>query len=158
MNIKYLFSNKYKNMGWMILIPAVVIGLYSILTNYEPEFLDFELLAIINTPFMGETQYFDWIKNNILNEIVGILTILGLILIAFSKEKKEDEFITKIRLESLVWAVYVNYIILALSFLFIFEFTFLWVMLLNMFTILIFFIIRFYWQLNKLKRISRDEE
>lgn len=33
------------------------------------------------------------------------------ILVAFSKEKLEDEYISKIRLEFLVWSVYLNYAI-----------------------------------------------
>jgi hypothetical protein len=94
------------------------------------------------------------VNNNILNEIIGVLIILSSIFVAFSKEKEEDEYILKIRLESLVWAVYVNYGILLISLLFIYDFSFLYVMIFNMFTVIIFFIIRFYWQLNKLKNES----
>ena len=78
--------------------------------------------------------------------------------IAFSKEKNEDEFINKIRLDSLVWATYVNYIVLIISTIFVYEFTYLWVMIINMLTTLIFFIIRFNWQLIKLKKAMSHEE
>jgi hypothetical protein len=54
----------------------------------------------------------------------------------------------------LAWAVYFNYAILILTFLFIYDFAFLWVMVFNMFTVLLFFIVRFNWQIFKLKRIS----
>jgi hypothetical protein len=49
------------------------------------------------------------VNNNILNEILGVVIILSLLVVAFSKEKSEDEYISKIRLESLVWSVYLNY-------------------------------------------------
>jgi hypothetical protein len=103
---------------------------------------------------MGQNKLAGTVNNNILNEIVGVLIILSSIFVAFSKEKEEDEYISKIRLESLVWAVYVNYGILLISLLFIYDFSFLYVMIFNMFTVIIFFIIRFYWQLNKLKNES----
>ena len=70
----------------------------------------------------------------------------------------EDEFIEKIRLESLVWSVYANYILLLLAMVFLYNFDFLWFMTFNMFTILIFFIIRFNWQILKLKKASFDEK
>ena len=98
------------------------------------------------------------VNNNILNEIFGILIIISSLFVAFSKEKSEDEYISKIRLESLVWAVYFNYGILLFSILFVFDFSFLWVMIFNMFTVLLFFIIRFNWQISKLKKSANYEE
>ena len=41
--------------------------------------------------------------------------LVGLIIVAFSKEKIEDEQISQLRLDSLQWAVYLNYIILVIS-------------------------------------------
>jgi hypothetical protein len=87
-----------------------------------------------------------------------LLLIIGAILIAFSKEKFEDEFISKIRLESLVWAIYLNYAVLILAIIFIYDMTFFWVIVLNMFTLLFFFIFRFNWALIKSKKQIRDEE
>ncbi|MBT8321463.1 MAG: hypothetical protein KJO90_07325, partial [Eudoraea sp.] len=96
--------------------------------------------------------------NNILNEILAILVILSGLLVAFSREKDEDELITKIRLESLVWATYWNYGILILAFLFLYDLTFYWVMVFNMFTILYLFIIRFTLAIRKLKASASHEE
>ena len=93
-----------------------------------------------------------------LAEIVGILLICGLLFIAFAKEKAEDEFIARLRLESLVWATYVNYIILAISILFIYDMVFFWVLIINMFTILLFFLLRFNWILYKTNKQMEHEE
>jgi hypothetical protein len=92
------------------------------------------------------------VHNNLLNEITGLLIITSAFLVAFSKEKQEDEFISKIRLESLVWAVYLNYAILIIALLFIYDMSFMWVIIFNMFTILFFFIARFNWEVYKLKK------
>ncbi len=158
MKINYLFPNRYKKIGWLLLVPSAIIGLATLITGYEPEYLTMKVPAVFANELMGERQFFAMIENNVLNEVLGILVIIGSVFVAFSKEDQEDEYISKIRLESLVWAVYVNYGILFLSFLFIYDFAFLWVMIFNMFTILLFFIIRFNWKLLKLKKSMRYEE
>ena len=103
-------------------------------------------------------MFFSITENNILDEIIGLLLIIGALLIAFSKEKSEDEFISKIRLESLVWATYINFAILIFTIIFIYDMIFFWVLVFNMFTVLIFFIIRFNWALYKSKNQIKDEE
>ncbi|TXE15845.1 hypothetical protein ES731_14865 [Psychroflexus gondwanensis] len=158
MEVNYLFPNKFKKIGWLLLIPSAIIGLVTLIYEYEPGFLDFDLPAIFIDDLFKEQKLYGMVKNNILNEILGILIIISSLFVAFSKEKLEDEYISKIRLESLVWAVYVNYGILLFLFLFIFDFSFLWVMIFNMFTVLLFFIIRFNWQISKLEKSARYEE
>jgi len=160
MKLNFLFPNKFKKIGWFILIPSAIIGLVTLIYEYEPSFLDFNVPAIFidEITLSDNKQLFGMVNNNVLNEILGILIIISSLFVAFSKEKLEDEYISKIRLESLVWAVYVNYGILLFSFLFIYYFSFLWVMIFNMFTVLLFFIIRFNWQISKLKKSAYYEE
>jgi len=143
MNVNCLFPNVFKKAGWFVLIPAVILGISSEILEYTPQLLDCNVLSIDVDAIFNEKRIFGFEKNNILNEILGVLIIISGLMVAFSKEKAEDEYISKIRLESLVWAVYVNYGILLFSFLFIFGFSFLWIMIFNMFTILVFFILRF---------------
>lgn len=158
MKVNYLFPNKYKKIGWLILIPAAIIGLITLILEYEPDFLDFKVPAIFIDELFGNKYLIGMVENNILNEVLGVLVIISSLLVAFSKEKSEDEYISKIRLESLVWAVYVNYGILLISFIFIFDLSFLWVMIFNIFTVLLFFIIRFNCQISKLKKSASNEE
>ena len=158
MKVDYLFPNRYKRIGWFILIPSAIIGLVSLFYEYEPSFLNFNVPAIFVDDLFKDKQLFGMVQNNILNEIFGILIIISALLVAFSKEKLEDEYISKIRLESLVWAVYVNYGILLFAFIFIFDFSFLWVMIFNMFTVLLFFVLRFNWQISKLEKSAGYEE
>ena len=75
-----------------------------------------------------------------------------------SKEKIEDEYIAKTRLESLVWATYLNYCILLLALLFVYDMAFFWVMIFNMFTLLLFFIVRFNYLIFKLNKTESHEE
>lgn len=150
MKTKILFPNHFKRMGWIILIPSAILGVLSIFDVIKFDFLNnIKVFAIYSDGFLGSSKIFGFIENNISDEILGILCIVGAILVAFSKEKCEDEFIAKIRLESLVWATYINYAILIFCMLFFYSIGFLYVMIFNMFTILIFFIIRFYFKLYK---------
>ena len=158
MKLNYLFPNKYKKIGWLIFIPSAIIGLTTLIFELEPNSLDFNIPAIFINKLFGDKHFIGIVNNNILNEILGVLIILSSLLVAFSKEESEDEYISKIRLESLVWAVYFNYAVLLISFVLIFDLAFLWVMIFNMFTILLFFIIRFNWQISKLKKIAHYEE
>jgi hypothetical protein len=70
-------------------------------------------------------------------------------MVGFSKEKIEDEYIASIRMNALVWAVFVNYSLLIVAFIFIYDLSFLNVMAYNMFTVLLLFIIRFHYLLFK---------
>ena len=143
MTNKLLLPHKYKKLGWFILVPVTILGLILIFTDYEAFPIQAKVFAILNDEFLGEKQSFSFIRTNITNTIIGILFIVGALLVSFSKEKIEDEFIANIRQTSLLWAVLVNYILLLLAFVFIYGTPFLNVMVYNMFTILIIFIIRF---------------
>lgn len=158
MKLNYLFPHRYKKIGWIILVPSLIMGLLVVIYDLEPEILDANVPAFLIDNFNGEKEFFGIINNNLFNEICGVFLLISLIVIAFSKEKEEDELIVKIRLDSLVWATYLNYTILLLAMLFMYGFSFLWVMIFNMFTILLFFIIRFNWQVNKLNKSMTHEE
>ncbi len=158
MKTKFLFPSTYKKWGWIILIPAAILGVIDLFIETQPAFFNWTVPALYKAEFMGKTTYFGWVENNVLNEILAVLVIMGSLLVAFSKQQYEDEFIAKTRLESLVWATYVNYIVLLVAILFVYDIGFLWVMIFNMFTILIFFIIRFHWQIFKMKTSESHEE
>jgi len=100
MKLNFLFPNKFKKIGWFILIPSAIIGLVTLIYEYEPSFLDFNVPAIFidEITLSDNKQLFGMVNNNVLNEILGILIIISSLFVAFSKEKLEDEYISKIRL------------------------------------------------------------
>ncbi|MDC7997147.1 hypothetical protein [Gilvibacter sediminis] len=160
MNANYLFPHRYKKWGLLVFIPSLIIGFLAARDSmgFSPDWLDVTVFTIYQQDFLGEEVIFGLIPNNILDEIMGILIIISGLVLAFSKEKVEDELISNIRLKSLVWATYVNYGILFLAIVFVHDLSFYWIMMFNLFTILIFFIIRFNWQLYKLRKTVSDEE
>lgn len=155
MKANYLFPYRLKSLGWCILIPSLLLGLHYLATDYEPGFLNLRVLAFFDNPPFGDQEFMRVIDNNFYNEILGTLIILGAVFVGFSKERVEDELISKIRLEALVWATYINYGILLLSLIFVYDLSFFYVLVLNMFTILLLFILSFNW---KIWRLRKSEE
>ena len=159
MKPKFLFPNQYKRIGWILLVPASILGVLVLFFNFEFKFLDSKVFTIYSGGFGGEKTTMGFLRGNYTTTIAGILFLVAAIFVAFSKEKHEDEFIAKVRLESLVWAVYVNYAVLALCMLFFFNLEFLMIMIFNMFTVLIFFILRFYYILQRAnKSLSYEKQ
>jgi small-conductance mechanosensitive channel len=153
MKSKLLFPNQFKRIGWIILIPSAILGILDFREIVNFKFLEHVKVFAFYSSWVTEPDtVFGVETNNISNEIFGILCIIGAILVAFSKEKQEDEFIAKTRLESLVWATYINYAILVFCTIFFYGFSFMYILIFNMFAILIFFIIRFYYTLYKSKK------
>nr|WP_294939306.1 hypothetical protein [uncultured Flavobacterium sp.] len=158
MKTNFLFPHSFKKIGWLLLIPTLLASVFFILSETEYDIFNFKVFAIYTDAIINKPEIFTVITNNLQDEMLGVLLIVGGILVAFSKEKTEDEFINKIRLESLVWATYVNYAILLLCLLLIYGMPFLSVMMYNMFTLLLFFIIRFHWMLYRNNKTTGDEE
>jgi hypothetical protein len=155
MKTNFLLPNRYKKFGWFLLVPASVLGFIVLFFDFEFKFLDHKVFAIYAEGYklFGDSPgFFRFVDDNLTNEIVGIVFLVGAIFTSFSKEKQEDEFITTTRMESLLWATYVNYAVMIFCIIFFFNLIFLYVLILNMFTTLIFFIIRFNFILYRSKK------
>ena len=159
MNTKLLLPAKFKKYGWLIFLPSVVIGILHMIIEFNLDFLDINVFAItFGASTSPNRELFGFIEDNILDEILSLSVIIGGLVVAFSKEFDEDEFITKMRLECLVWAFLWNYGLLAIAFVLFYEFSFLSIMVYNMFTPLILFIIRFNWLLWRSRKSVKYEE
>jgi len=162
MQTNYLLSNKFKPLGWLLFISGIISGLFIMFWGYENEPITAKVISIFNEPFVhgpfddeDTFKFFKIIETGISSELASIAIILGGLIIGFSREKIEDEFIYKLRKDSLVWAIIFNYFVLLLTIVFIYDITFFHVLVYNMFTPLIFFIIRF--NFLKLKSKSHEE-
>jgi len=158
MPTKLLLPNRFKRIGWFILIPATILGLVLCYYEFGADWMHAKVFAIASDGFFENHKYFTFRDTNITNTVIGSLFIIGAMLVSFSKEKNEDEFIAEIRLTSLLWAVCVSYILLLAAFLLVYGTPFLDVMVYNMFTVLIIFIIRFNFLLYKYSKTVPDEK
>ena len=158
MKSRFLFSHRLKPIGWILFLTGMVLGIILMLNEFDVPNWEAQVFPLISENDIFSNPAFEWNSNNIADEIASILVIIGGVLVSFSKTKDEDEYISKIRIDSLIWAVYVNYIVLVLAILFVFDLSFFNVLIYNMFTVLLFFMIRFHYVLYKSKRALSNEE
>ena len=151
----FLLPNGFKKVGWIILVPTFVLGVLMTIDGYNgfPSFLLPEWIPLA----MKRVLTSDWV-GKILNNVAIIGICLGCLFVACSRERVEDELIGRIRLNSLLIALYINSSVLIILSLFCYELLFLNVLVFNMFTNIIIFLIVFEMKLWKLKKSLRDEE
>ncbi|ASU32346.1 hypothetical protein [Mucilaginibacter xinganensis] len=105
MKTSFLFPPKLKYLGALLAIPGFVLGYFVVYRNYEIPGFEIRLRA--------KSSIFLSAMENFTNELALTLVIIGLLLVAFSRVKKEDELTAKMRLNALYWAILVNYILYA---------------------------------------------
>ncbi|MBO0930583.1 hypothetical protein [Fibrella aquatilis] len=141
MNTRLLFPHRYRLIGWLIFLPSAFVGLVNLYTA--------DVIGRTTDSTSALNNMLSIAHGNMVDELAGIGLIVGLLLIAFSKEKTEDEMISQLRLKALQWSVYANYLILAVAILTLYDVAFFNVMIYNMFTVLLVFIARFRWLIYK---------
>ncbi|MCR9014050.1 hypothetical protein [Aquiflexum gelatinilyticum] len=134
---KILLPHKFQMIGWILFFPLAILLVLNGFYDYEINWLtwnNFRSGDILNSS-----------NENFTNEISIVGTFLSLFFIAFSKEKQEDEYIQKIRLDSLLIAFYVYGLLTVFGTLVFYSVGYLEFMGFNMFSIQLVFIIRFRW-------------
>ncbi|MBM6735732.1 hypothetical protein H7U35_10965 [Mediterranea massiliensis] len=139
MKTDYLLSPSCKKVGLWLGIPFVLGGLY-LLSNGS--WMDTFLSQI------GMRDCFD--------ELVVIGLAVSLLLASFSREKDEDECIAHLRMQAWTMAVVSNYLILIVVTLCIYGMSYLNFMAVNMFTVLILFLVVFHWKLWRFRKENHE--
>ena len=127
-----LFPHCFQKIGWCIFVLGVISGICTLASDYG--------------------------TGSLVNNIAIIGTILGAIFATCSREKIEDEMVRQIRLNSLLVALYVNYAVLIVCSLLVYDLDFLLVMMYNMFTILLIFMVVFRYRMWRLNKEMKNEE
>ena len=139
MKTDYLLSPSCKKVGLWLGIPFVLGGFY-LLSNGS--WMDTFLSQI------GMRDCFD--------ELVVIGLAVSLLLASFSREKDEDECIAHLRMQAWTMAVVSNYLILIVVTLCIYGMSYLNFMAVNMFTVLILFLVVFHWKLWRFRKENHE--
>jgi hypothetical protein len=140
---KILLPHRFQKIGWIIFLPFAVLLSANNYLDFNFGFLEFPVI---------KGGIFEDSIENFTNELALIGVFVSLFFIAFSKEHQEDEYIQKLRLDSLLVACYANTFILILGTAFFYGFGYLEFMGYNMFTIQVIFILRFRWVLIQQKK------
>jgi len=142
MRSKLLLPHRFKWIGIFLFIPFLILGLLNRYNSFQIEALNFY--------FEGGSIFRP--VQNLTDELALTGSIISLLMVAFAREKQEDEFINHTRLESWQWAVLINFLMLIIATWVFYDEAYIDVMMYNLLTPLIIFIIRFNWVLSKNKR------
>jgi len=99
--------------------------------------------------FGSERPGFGWIENGLGDEVFTLLIIISGLINSFSKEKIEDELISKIRLESLSLSLFISFGLIIVSTFLVFNINYMYVLVFNLFLIIVLFNLIFKFRLFK---------
>jgi hypothetical protein len=152
MKTNLLIPNQYRPFGWLLMLPALALGIAQMYFEFELGFLDFSdswLAEIYRNDFFGGDL-------NFTDELATIGMIAGLMVLVFTAEKIEDEWSSSLRLRALSWAVWIHYIILTVAVLLVHGTAFFNVLVYNIFTLLVVFGLRFRYLIWKANRSGEE--
>lgn len=152
MNI--LLPGKFKAAGYIFVLIGIVLGIIRFYFDIKLKIFDVKVFAVYSKYF--ESNYFKIIPNHISEELIALFLLTGLLFICFSKEKNENEQLNQIRLKSLILAIYLNTAFILFSFIFIYGLVFINILVINLISPFIFYLIIFNW--FKYKQISQTDQ
>jgi|GEM_PF-111902 len=118
MEPQLLFPSKFRYLGSLLAIPGFILGWFTQTKSYEIPGFSLNIHAP-NVILTGKAEAdkkllsYGLQPENFTNELALTLVIVGLLFIAFSRLKREDELTSRIRSHALYWGILVNYLIYA---------------------------------------------
>ena len=147
--MNYLFDNKYKKISGLVFYLTSIIGLYLLITDKILDLFTLNVYSLFSESISDLTYGGGWIENGLGDEIFTTIIIISGLVNSFCKEKIEDELISKIRLESLTISLFISYGLVMLSTFLIYNLSYMYVLVFNLFIILILFNLIFRYRLYK---------
>jgi len=109
---------------------GAILGIMRFYFGIKPDLLDQKVFAVYSVYLKTKTLKIE--SNQLIEEIVGLLLILGLLMIAFAREKDETPQISTIRLKAFFISFYINSAFLIFTILFTFGLAFIYMTVLNL--------------------------
>ena len=148
--MSYLFSNKFKKTSGVVFYLSILVGLFLLLTDKIRDIFVVNVFSIFSYEWIGsERTGFCWIENGLGDEIFTLLIIVSGLINSFSKEKIEDELISRIRLESLSLSLFISFGLIIISTFLVFNINYMYVLVFNLFLIIFLFNLIFKFRLFK---------
>ena len=145
--MNYLFDNKYKKISGLGFYLTTIIGLYLLITDKILDLFTLNVYSLFSESISDLTYGGGWIENGLGDEIFTTIIIISGLINSFSKEKIEDELISKIRLESLTMSLFISYSLVIISTFLIYNLSYMYVLVFNLFIIPLLFNLIFRYRL-----------
>jgi len=147
MKNKMLLPFQFKIGGWILIVAGIILTIIYASTNLR---ISMPVLAVYSS-YM-EAKLFTIFTTNFAEELIMLLYVCGFLLVTFSRCCNEQESDNELRLIAIFKALIYNTIFLAFSILFIYGNGFMLVLVLNLFSTFIFYVLLFAWLKYKRKR------
>ena len=145
--MNYLFDNKYKKISGLVFYLTSIIGLYLLITDKIVDLFTLNVYSLFSESISDLTYGGGWIEKGLGDEIFTTIIIISGLINSFSKEKIEDELISKIRLKSLTMSLFISYSLVIISTFLIYNLSYMYVLVFNLFIILLLFNLIFRYRL-----------
>jgi hypothetical protein len=145
----FLLSHRFKIAGYLLSVSGIVLAITRYYFEVKLGFFNTKVFALSSSYL--ETNYFTVIDNHISEEVAAVLILVGLFLLAFSKERVEHDKLSHLRFKSFLISFYTHTGLLICSVIFIYGFGFLKILVLNLFAPLVFYNVIFRFQIYKNK-------
>jgi hypothetical protein len=140
----FLLPYTWKFPGMLLILSGLVLAILYIWFDFR---FTMRVFAVFSS-FM-ETKMFTTFNTNFADELIMLVLICGFGLLVFSKEKDESERLDLIRNKAWVKAVISNNLLLLLSVLFVYGSGFITILVVNLFSLPIFYLCFFYLLKNR---------
>ena len=138
MNKEFLLSYGFKKIGWVVLCIAAALGIWALTLDFD--YSKVELFRNLE------------LKDPLINNYIVIGLWLGVIFVGCSRERVEDEMISRIRLNALLIALYAQATFIIIATLVTNNLDYLNIMIYNLVTYPILFVVTYrlmLWRINK---------
>jgi hypothetical protein len=136
--------------GIALIAAGSVLGYFWGFAGFKPEWMSFHVFAVYSSYL--KTVTFGMTKTNLTDELACFLLLTGSLWLICTKEKEESLDIDRIRYKALISSILLNFVFLLFSIFFIFGIGFLEILIINMFTQPVFYLLVFWllmWRKNK---------
>lgn len=161
-----MFPHRFKMIGWCLFAPFALLFFVAPIFSevFNDELISFPTFSIGmkaldafgKADSLGFTATIE--RQDMFNEICLIAMSVGLLFIAFAREKDEDEYVEHLRLHAFAWAIKANTVLLILGTWFFFGGLYLWFILFWLISLFLIYILKFQWELHLFRKEARDEE
>lgn len=144
-------------LGLALIAPGLALGIGKLAFGFSPTWLQLPAFALHVAYFQPRACV--WITTNLTEEFAMSLPLVGLHLLAFSREPTEHAGLVGMRLRALLGAFWLNCLLLTMLILTVFGTTFLYVLVAQLYTGVVMYLVTFrilHWRSLRRHRSSAD--
>lgn len=132
----WLFPRNCRIVGWGLFVLCALLGLYLMFIGYAPLQVDFLYATLANVAIIG--------------------ALVGLVMVAFSKEHIEDEFVNSLRMDAMIKAFILNSVVIVLLSLTMYGIVYVYALSITQYVVLLAYIVFFRYSIRK--NLCNNEE